>query len=570
MKKILLVLVMVAGTVFMGQPAMAAEGDEPVDQTTVSSQTAAEPDESVPASDESSTEAAPADEAVPEPAEESRPDAELPAPAPADEPSASKSAEKSDAAPSDKPAAAKADDKQPAVDDDAAVTAAAAGGAGGPAAAAAPAKVFVCKYVGKPGVDERLKAGKNPISVSSSSTGGAAVGNFFADGQDRSYVIAIDNGQADPDVSLCPRAAAITTVTPVAPTVSPATCFAPGALTVANTPGVTYAVSPVFNGPGNYTVSATALPGFVLSPAVTLPFAATVDAQLTNCPPPPVNPKKVYICKYVGTPGVDERLQTGGNPIEVSVNALPGAPTNPAVGDMFNDAQGRSVVIALSPANPVPTIADCLAPVAPKTDVTAAAPTVDPATCLADGVLKLPTTSGITYTQNPQGSGPGAYTVTAAADAAFNLVGQSSFPVVVQPRLTGVVCTGGGGGTTDPGAGSGTNDPGAGNGDDDGGSGDTPIVFTKTPLGMLPNTGGTPLWMLLLGGSLTAAGVIILMANRRVVHAYSSGSAPLYSLGLPPMRVAPVATASAVTIGGLRGVLASVVAGVRRLMGRRA
>src|SRR4029078_2879368 len=33
---------------------------------------------------------------------------------------------------------------------------------------------------------------------------------------------------------------------------------------------------------------------------------------------------KVFVCKYVGTPGADERLQTGDNPISVSVNAIPG------------------------------------------------------------------------------------------------------------------------------------------------------------------------------------------------------------------------------------------------------
>ena len=29
---------------------------------------------------------------------------------------------------------------------------------------------------------------------------------------------------------------------------------------------------------------------------------------------------KVFVCKYAGTPGVDERLQSGGNPISVSIN----------------------------------------------------------------------------------------------------------------------------------------------------------------------------------------------------------------------------------------------------------
>lgn len=67
-----------------------------------------------------------------------------------------------------------------------------------------PDKVFVCKYVGTPDVDERLQTGDNPISVSSSSTGGTAVGSFFADAQGRSFVLAIDNGQPEPPASDCP------------------------------------------------------------------------------------------------------------------------------------------------------------------------------------------------------------------------------------------------------------------------------------------------------------------------------------------------------------------------------
>lgn len=84
---------------------------------------------------------------------------------------------------------------------------------------------------------------------------------------------------------------------------------------------------------------------------------------------------KVYVCKYVGTPGVDEVLQTGNNPIEVSVSAIATYdPENPLkdeaaelVGDEFSDAQGRSIVIAVS-AGPgggqgdEPTIEDCPPP----------------------------------------------------------------------------------------------------------------------------------------------------------------------------------------------------------------
>jgi len=52
---------------------------------------------------------------------------------------------------------------------------------------------------------------------------------------------------------------------------------------------------------------------------------------------------KVFVCKYVSTPGEAERLQTGNNPISVSSNAIKGYA---GIGSWFNDAQGRSYVLA--------------------------------------------------------------------------------------------------------------------------------------------------------------------------------------------------------------------------------
>lgn len=89
--------------------------------------------------------------------------------------------------------------------------------------------------------------------------------------------------------------------------------------------------------------------------------------------PPAGNEKKVYVCKYVGTPGVDERLQTGQNPIEVSVNSIQNntwdGTTVPA---WFSDAQNRSYVLQYSEARgdgqrDEPTIADCPSPEVPPT-----------------------------------------------------------------------------------------------------------------------------------------------------------------------------------------------------------
>lgn len=86
---------------------------------------------------------------------------------------------------------------------------------------AAPAsKVWVCKYVGKPGVDERLQTGNNPISVSSNAIKDyKGVGSYFNDAHGRSYVLAVDNGQPEPDVSNCP--APQTPVNPPSPSPTP-------------------------------------------------------------------------------------------------------------------------------------------------------------------------------------------------------------------------------------------------------------------------------------------------------------------------------------------------------------
>ena len=63
-------------------------------------------------------------------------------------------------------------------------------------------KDWVCKYVGKPGVDERLKGGKNPIWVDTAAT---KSGDWFADGQERSYVILADAPKTPaPTIADCP------------------------------------------------------------------------------------------------------------------------------------------------------------------------------------------------------------------------------------------------------------------------------------------------------------------------------------------------------------------------------
>lgn len=182
---------------------------------------------------------------------------EAPAPAPAPAPVAAApdgSAPEAAAAPTGEPPAAAA-----AVDP--------------PRAPAADApegkKVWVCKYVGKPGVDERLKGGKNPISVAVSSIQNnewdGTVPGWFSDAQDRSFVLAYDDGGPAPDASACappvPGEDAVAQITIV-----PATCESPAILEYSTIVNATFSgTADGTAGPASYAVTATALAGHVFS-----------------------------------------------------------------------------------------------------------------------------------------------------------------------------------------------------------------------------------------------------------------------------------------------------------------
>lgn len=111
-------------------------------------------------------------------------------------------------------------------------------------ATAAPApKVFVCKYVGTPNVDERLQTGQNPINVSTNSIKDyKGVGSYFNDQHGRSYVLAVDIGQDEPNVSECPK--------PQVPTTPPTTPPTTSTPNPAQTPQTNDTTTPVFTGGG--------------------------------------------------------------------------------------------------------------------------------------------------------------------------------------------------------------------------------------------------------------------------------------------------------------------------------
>jgi len=194
--------------------------------------------------------------------------------------------------------------------------------------------------------------------------------------------------------------------------------------------------------------------------------------------------RKVYVCKYVGKPGVDERLQTGNNPIDVSVNAIPESPV--VVGSFFADAQGRSFVLAFDTGQTPPTAADCPAVGVPPTETTTV---TAPGSTVTATVTVTQTLVGPGATVTETVAGPGS-TVTETVTAPGDTVTVTQQNEVTQ---TVISCP-----------------PGAQVQGANAGSG----VLG----GSLAYTGsGNDSMMSLLGGALTAAGLTLLfMARKRM------------------------------------------------------
>lgn len=92
-------------------------------------------------------------------------------------------------------------------------------------------------------------------------------------------------------------------------------------------------------------------------------FSATAHAADAN--------SKVWVCKYVRTPGGDEVLKGGKNPIEVSGHSVDKDKDGQIyVGDQFADAQERSVVVQIEGDDPGPGICSPTPPPVPPTTPT--------------------------------------------------------------------------------------------------------------------------------------------------------------------------------------------------------
>ncbi len=123
---------------------------------------------------------------------------------------------------------------------------------------------------------------------------------------------------------------------------------------------------------------------------VSMPGAAQADN----------NDHKVWVCKYVGKPGVNETLKRGKNPILVDYNAT--GMDQPTVGAWFNDAQGRSYVVALG-TDPEPSVDQCPVPTPTPTPTPPTPPvTTPPVTTPPVTTPPRPTTT-VTTSTSPRG-----------------------------------------------------------------------------------------------------------------------------------------------------------------------
>jgi hypothetical protein len=239
--------------------------------------------------------------------------------------------------------------------------------------------------------------------------------------------------------------------------------------------------------------------------------------------------KKVVVCKFVSKPGGEL------DHIDIVNESALGKGFQGFFPYVFGDAQD-SVAIRFAKPNEQPhdvSISECV----PPTEITAEAPIADPATCEADGSLVLPETDHVKYTVAPKFDGPGSYTVTASVtDEGFVLTGKTVFKVKVGGKLT-LNC-----------------------------------VEAAKEDELLPDTGGLPLWILLVAGPMVAGGLMILMRREPVSYATSSGRRPSYSLILPPVeKPAGIKRAQATQQIGFMQAVSKVVAAIGSFLrgGRR-
>jgi len=505
MKKILLVLAMIAASVFLAQPAVADEGDAPaepaVENTTDAPKEAAD---EAPAPD-TSDQQAPA---------ESTPPAADPEPEPVV---------------NDDPVAPAGDANKPGDKPDDSTSGNAPNGddtEGAAAAAAVVDKVTICHVPpGNPGNAHAIT-----VSVNSIVKGEGHGKNNAAHSSD--YIPAFDYMDGDvvkhyagrniDEDNPCGDEPGLTEVETEDPTLVGPTCLADGFVELPTTDGVTYTITPS-NSPGDVDVDATANANYTIDDQSTihwdflvLPKLAGDDPQcvlvdstdLTICHATNsnVNPYNAIGPATAGIANGHDKADNGPiwNPTLKSQGIKWGDIIPPYTFDNVEypgqnwDAEGIAFYNngACDGGGIIPT------------EITADPPFADPASCDEDGSLVLPETDHVQYLVEPVFDGPGDYTITASVtDEEFVLIGQTAFEVTVGGKLPTADCV----------SPSDDEDPAK---EDD----------------LLPDTGGLPLWVLLLAGPMTAAGLLVLMRREPVSHASTGGRMPSYSLILPPVK----------------------------------
>lgn len=226
-----------------------------------------------------------------------------------------------------------------------------------------PSKAAVCKYVGKPGVNERLQTGNNPIVVDRKSW--MQIGSYFQDAQGRSYVLAFLNpGDPEPDVSQCPPPdSGPSSVTPVAPTTTAPSCQTPDeTVTPSTQAGVIWTPSGTTTlHPGDsVTYVATPDKGYVFPHGAQTSFTVTntFDPQTCNQPPP------TDVCPNI--PGNQATVPPG---MIKNANGDCVTPTPPPATDVCPNLPGNQATV---PAGMVKDAAgNCVTPTTPPppTDV---------------------------------------------------------------------------------------------------------------------------------------------------------------------------------------------------------
>jgi hypothetical protein len=331
-------------------------------------------------------------------------------------------------------------------------------------------KVAVCKYVGKPGVNEVLKSGENPIVVSINALVGPngtmpTLGQSFSDAQGRSVVVALP-GMALPEQGSCPAPVTPQQVTPAGPTTTPATCSSGETLAMPDdSVGIVYSENGSLTGPGSVTITATARDGYTLAPTEGWQLSedglvATLDVYLNGprtdgctiptaaLTSPTITPATCLSGEVLAMPSDTDRVVytetgalTGPGSVVITATASEGYMLVASGGwQLAEGSHQATLTVDLAG----PRTDGCSTPIG-----VLATPVITKATCTHAQVLTMPAdTNDITYAEAGSLTGPGTVVITATASDGYQLaatgdwqVAQGAHTATLTVHLTGKLTT---------------------------------------------------------------------------------------------------------------------------------